>query len=832
MAQHSGEIDVPIAQSSDTGSVAAATEPVPLDPDQISVPPPPPTTEEQPQDVTAGAWSTTVTPLEEIDQQNTAYQTSSSQKSKDPHPPVPETYDEYRQPSILSMDDEVNLNSRHRHFHEDFEAHPHHHRSPPQPHDEDHRIMDGVALDFEEVKLDNQQHGQLPSSNTIYGKSSMSASKSRTSLEIRSDSISGDARHSTSSPLDQSSSANSLRFWKKSTAPSSSHSDDYTKPVPHSPSEHSLSVDSYDAAKRYPREDIQVLGEQLGTEHSQSHSHTQSPPLRSIHRVAGRYKGRLSKPSSPVTSPHVDHHAWLPDADRRRSGSLKSSVAAPGGVTMMVAGDDGEIQVTEIDDTQYAQRSAHDATDPVQQPAAEALAVPEPKATTNESQEAVNAKLSEQATISPPSPPPETDETDIRSRATPISTTAAAVPSQRPAASGRSAGPLNAPSDAAPTDSDVRQATPAETAARQQASTSSKAGRSAGPVTASEAQDVAPQGLSQPDSATPSLSSASRAGGRSAGPIISEPSPTKTHARKPSNTPSALERHISRTRQSTLPPKARTEDQRHLRDFEAIMREYKAAEAKRHKDEEEKQRFKEVQLREATKIWEDKILKDWKVARSNPRLRDTWWKGAPPSLRGRVWQLAIGNMQMLPRNLCATTKSRVSELKVAGKWPPNNALQDAGAAAQDVDAAISEDMERTLPSLKLFQAQGPMYEDLKDLLECLMVLRSDQAEEISRNRNRDETNAGGTSRTVSASKTPSNAPQLYVPGLSLLSAMLLLNLSQSEAMIALLNLIHSKIWLRGIYSMDSKILKESDAFERVLSTFLADQLPKVSAGDV
>jgi hypothetical protein len=271
-----------------------------------------------------------------------------------------------------------------------------------------------------------------------------------------------------------------------------------------------------------------------------------------------------------------------------------------------------------------------------------------------------------------------------------------------------------------------------------------------------------------------------------------------------------------------------------------MMKESKLSEAKKAKEDEVRQRKKEEEQRDAIKVWEGEILKDWRVARSSARLREYWWKGSPPALRGKAWQLAIGNAQMLPRNLCQTTKTRVADLKSSGQWPPTDPLCKGEQHDEiDVESAIEQDIDRTLPSLKLFQREGGvMYEDLKEILDCLVLIRADQAAELARERDRKGDNAADEQKRSQGSNGHAQAskaaltPQLYVSGLSLLCATLLLNLSQAETLVAVLNLIASKAWLRSIYSMDPGHLKESEAFERVLDTFLADQLPKVSEEDV
>ena len=43
------------------------------------------------------------------------------------------------------------------------------------------------------------------------------------------------------------------------------------------------------------------------------------------------------------------------------------------------------------------------------------------------------------------------------------------------------------------------------------------------------------------------------------------------------------------------------------------------------------------------KIWNTEILTKWSECKHDKRTQQLWWHGLPPSIRGRVWKLAIGN---------------------------------------------------------------------------------------------------------------------------------------------------------------------------------------------
>ncbi|SPO26484.1 uncharacterized protein UTRI_04073 [Ustilago trichophora] len=326
----------------------------------------------------------------------------------------------------------------------------------------------------------------------------------------------------------------------------------------------------------------------------------------------------------------------------------------------------------------------------------------------------------------------------------------------------------------------------------------------------------------------------------------------------------------SRTRMTTLPAKTKTEEIKHRADFERMMMAAKEVERKKREDEEERKRRRQDEQREALGRWEKEILPSWSRARKDPELGQLWWKGAPPSIRGRVWALAIGNPLMLPRNLLEQ-----SEKRAAVAIPPRVLDQ------------IDKDVEDTLPSLKLFQANGPLHDDLIRLCRAFVLVRMEQVAELDVAGDADKAasqhqNASPLSRKADLPRnsavaepgtTTEAAPaekddyddeyalrgiDLYQPGLASLAAVLLINMSINTAFIALLNLLHSKPWLKALYSLLPTVIPPTSAaaasklpnlasasrksayalppkekqirgFERVLETLLADQMPKVYA---
>ncbi|CAO1614503.1 unnamed protein product [Jaminaea pallidilutea] len=640
-----------------------------------------------------------------------------------------------------------------------------------------------AGLDFVDISLGTGG----TDGNGVYGKNGADASKSRSGLQIRTDSLSSDGRTGSGEP----SASSKLRFWQRRKT-----GDD----IAESSSGPSVAAADYlSPSKSDAREDD---GDVSASRNEDVPSGASTP-----RRLSGRYRGRTSRPGTPTLPSSASSD--LQPAQQSHQASTSQS-AAP---DMWVAGDDGEITQVEpsysVTDNAAAESQNEDVAPPTQ------VTIPPAKADTSESREALDQSAAEAAANGA------SEQAEARSGLR---------------ASGRSGGPAVTTGKDEGSE-DVRQATAEETEARDRSQAAS--GRSAGPI-AGDSKNTSTASNVASEKAETTQPKHAVTGGRSSGPVaaataVAPTSPTSSqHVRKPSlgssSGPSALERYMSRTRQQTLPPKTRQEDQRHLQDFESMMRSFREHEIKRQKEDREKQRRKEEELAQSTRVWESEILRgDWRAARAKGgKLKYTWWKGAPPSLRGRAWQLAIGNGRMLPRNLCTSTKARVQQLKESDSWPPVLPSMDGLVVSEDEDPlhAMEEDLERTLPSLRLFQKDGgALHDDLKEILECLILLRADQASEIAKDRSKN----AGAAAPRRASKVAQHPPRLYEPGLSILAATLLLNVSQAETLLDVLNLISSRPWLRSLYSMDPAHQVESNAFERVLNTLLADQMPKVYA---
>ncbi|RDX51867.1 RabGAP/TBC [Lentinus brumalis] len=265
--------------------------------------------------------------------------------------------------------------------------------------------------------------------------------------------------------------------------------------------------------------------------------------------------------------------------------------------------------------------------------------------------------------------------------------------------------------------------------------------------------------------------------------LTEPPTPTARHRPSKSVGPSMLDKVISKTRPTWLPPKPRAEDQKHLHDWEEMMKRSRAAEEKRRQALQERRAARERRIEESISIWEREIVPDWTVVHRDPQLRRLWWQGIPTKLRAPMWQAAIGNPLALSKDSFKTCLSRAKRALASGSFPTT------------VLGMLEDDIATTLPSIHLFTPEkGPLYQDLKDILCAWVVARSDEG-------------LG------------------YVLGVAKIAAMILLNMPSQQGFIVLRNLLERHC-LRSFYGgMSSK--DDVEAYYRIFDTLLADGMPKI-----
>ncbi|XP_037536342.1 TBC1 domain family member 12 [Nematolebias whitei] len=255
---------------------------------------------------------------------------------------------------------------------------------------------------------------------------------------------------------------------------------------------------------------------------------------------------------------------------------------------------------------------------------------------------------------------------------------------------------------------------------------------------------------------------------------------------------------ILEDRPINLPAKSVEETQRHKLEYEEMVagakrREIKEAQKKKRQMKERHRQ--EDSISNAMVIWNNEILPNWDTMKGTRRVRELWWQGLPPGVRGRVWSLAIGNELNITPELYEIFLSRAKE-----KWRSysetssvNDNESDGGASLADRESSldlIKLDISRTFPSLFIFQKGGPYHDLLHSVLGAYTCYRPDIG---------------------------------YVQGMSFIAAVLILNLEEAEAFITFANLLNKPCQMAFFRVDHDLMLKYFAAFE----IFFEENLPRL-----
>ncbi|XP_061692410.1 TBC1 domain family member 12-like [Syngnathoides biaculeatus] len=256
---------------------------------------------------------------------------------------------------------------------------------------------------------------------------------------------------------------------------------------------------------------------------------------------------------------------------------------------------------------------------------------------------------------------------------------------------------------------------------------------------------------------------------------------------------------ILEDRPPNLPAKSEEETQRHKLEYEAMVagakrRELKDAQKKKRQMKERHRH--EDSISSAMVVWNTHILPHWDAVKATRRVRDLWWQGIPPSVRGRVWRLAIGNELNITAELYDIFLCRAKE-----KWRSysetssvnNDGESDCGASLADRESSldlIKLDISRTFPWLFIFQKGGPYHDVLHSVLGAYTCYRPDIG---------------------------------YVQGMSFIAAVLILNLEEADAFVTFANLLNKPCQMAFFRVDHDLMLKYFATFE----VFFEENLPRL-----
>ncbi|KAM6963501.1 TBC1 domain family member 12-like [Tautogolabrus adspersus] len=247
---------------------------------------------------------------------------------------------------------------------------------------------------------------------------------------------------------------------------------------------------------------------------------------------------------------------------------------------------------------------------------------------------------------------------------------------------------------------------------------------------------------------------------------------------------------ILEDRPPNLPAKSAEETQRHREQYDqmvAVAKRRELKEAQRREQQRRDRLRQEEEISNNTLIWNHEILPHWDTMRSSRRTRDLWWGGLPPSVRGRIWSVAIGNELNITAELYEIFLCRAKE-----RWRSVSQNDDEASPA-DMESSlelITQDIARTFSSLCVFQKGGPYHDLLQSILGAYTCYRPDVG---------------------------------YVQGMSSVAAMLVLNMDEVEAFISYSNLINKPCQL-AFYRVDHQ---QMFRYFRCFQVFFEESLPRL-----
>uniref|UniRef100_A0A8D3AQY8 TBC1 domain family member 14 n=1 Tax=Scophthalmus maximus TaxID=52904 RepID=A0A8D3AQY8_SCOMX len=254
---------------------------------------------------------------------------------------------------------------------------------------------------------------------------------------------------------------------------------------------------------------------------------------------------------------------------------------------------------------------------------------------------------------------------------------------------------------------------------------------------------------------------------------------------------------ILEDRPANLPAKPAEEAQKHRQQYEEMVAQAKKRElkeAQRRKKQLEDRCKLEESIGTAAQTWNQEILPNWSTLCTSRRVRDLWWQGIPPSVRGKVWSLAVGNDLNITHELYNICLARAKE-KCKNTPAPATEMETEAAGSSDRESSlelIKLDISRTFPHLCIFQQGGPYHDVLHSILGAYTCYRPDVG---------------------------------YVQGMSFIAAVLILNLDTADAFIAFANLLNKPCQMAFFRVDHSLMLTYFGAFE----VFFEENLPKLFA---
>eukprot|EP01135_Chromosphaera_perkinsii_P004886 Nk52_evm6s303 gene=Nk52_evmTU6s303 len=261
-----------------------------------------------------------------------------------------------------------------------------------------------------------------------------------------------------------------------------------------------------------------------------------------------------------------------------------------------------------------------------------------------------------------------------------------------------------------------------------------------------------------------------------------------------------------------LPKKDPQEEYRQKREYERLLAAIRKKEEKEYEARRQQQILRDKNAANLIHQWEKNMIPNFRSKKGSRKMNDMAWAGIPSRVRGRVWELAIGNDLNITKELydifLMHAQNRLEEQRnfaasesanqgsgISGSPSTENARGPSSPnpkvlGREDSVQLIELDLSRTFPSLGVFQEGGPYHDQLKSVLQAYVCYRPDIG---------------------------------YVQGMSFIASMLLLNMEFMDAFKCIANLLNRPI-LIAFFSMKTELIQP---YVGVFNSLLESELPDI-----
>ncbi|XP_072947842.1 TBC1 domain family member 12-like isoform X2 [Epargyreus clarus] len=204
---------------------------------------------------------------------------------------------------------------------------------------------------------------------------------------------------------------------------------------------------------------------------------------------------------------------------------------------------------------------------------------------------------------------------------------------------------------------------------------------------------------------------------------------------------------IQHDRPSNLPAKCTEEALRHkaehARMVEAARRRVEREAAARHARLQESLRAEERLARHARE-WTQTILPDWDNMKNAKRTLELWWSGLPPSIRGKVWQLAIENKLNITHEMyqdyVAKAKQKLHEAQLRRKRLKVNNSSSCSCQKEEKDVKMKSNEKLSIEERLSITDKLSKPDDRQKRLDSKTDERTDEKPRLGMPRNFSEQN--------------------------------------------------------------------------------------------